>query len=126
MKTLMMMTACGLLAAAPLKAADVVATVTSSGTIAEWTPGANFVLTEPAGPVTYAYGPEVVYVNPAGAVIPAAELQTHIRVGTPVRVHYVMQGDRRVINRVVLQPPAPTQVEVREVEVKDADDDDDD
>jgi hypothetical protein len=120
------MSLCGLLAAAPLAAADVVATVTSSGTIAEYAPGASFVLTEPAGPVTYAYGPQVVYTTTSGAVIPATEVRSRIQVGTPVDVHYVMQGDRRIINRVIVREPAVKQVEVREVEVKDADDDDDD
>jgi hypothetical protein len=72
------------------------------------------VVTEPTGPVTYTYGPDVVYRTSSGVVIPQTELQTRFVAGAPVRVHYVKEGDHRVIKRVVLRDRG------------DKDDDDDD
>lgn len=100
----------------PLTAQEVVRTtvVAGRGTIAEYEPGARFVMTEPSGPVTYTYGPNVVYRTSSGVVISEPELRTRFVVGAPVRVHYVTEGDRRVIQRVVLRDRG------------DKDDDDDD
>jgi hypothetical protein len=103
-----------MLGAMPLAAADVEASVvTSTGTLSQFEPGTTFVMTEPTGPVTYHYGPKVVYVTRSGAIIPEPELRTRLVVGRPVSVHYATEGDRRIINRVV-------------VDDDDADDDDDD
>jgi hypothetical protein len=89
-------------------------TVTSRGTVSTYDPATNFVVTEASGPVTYYYGPSVVYRTSSGVVIPAAEVQARLAAGAPVRVHYVKDGDRRVIQRVVLRDRG------------DKDDDDDD
>jgi hypothetical protein len=114
MKTLILLVTAGMLSALPLAAADVEASVvTSTGTVAQYVPGSTFVMTEPTGPVTYAYGPQVTYVTRSGTVIPETELRSRIVAGTPVSVHYVTEGDRRVIRRVV-------------VDSDDIDDDDDD
>ena len=112
MKTLMLLITAGLLAALPAKAIDVEASyVTSNGTLTQWTPGTSFVMTEAGTPITYSYGPQVVYTTRSGVVIPEANLRTRVLVGQPVSVRYVTEGDRRVIRRVI---------------VDDDDDDDDD
>jgi hypothetical protein len=117
MKTFALIAAAvGMLGALPLTAQDVRAAtvVTSRGTVSAFEPGTRFVVTEPSGPVTYSYGPNVVYKTSSGVVIPESEYRTRFVSGAPVRVHYVTEGDRRVIKRVVLRDRG------------DKDDDDDD
>jgi hypothetical protein len=118
MKTITLLAAAmGMLTALPLTAQTVVksTTVASRGTLAEYEPGSRFVMTEASGPVTYHYGPNVVYKTSSGVAIPEAEYRTRLVAGAPVRVHYVTEGDRRVIHRVVLRDRGD----------KDDDDDDD-
>jgi hypothetical protein len=118
MKTIILLAAVlGTLTALPLTAQTVVKTTTvaSRGTLAEYDPGTRFVMTEPTGPVTYHYGPSVVYKTSSGVVIPETEYRTRLVAGAPVRVHYITEGDRRVIQRVVLRDRGD----------KDDDDDDD-
>jgi hypothetical protein len=103
----------GLLASVPLQAQDV-KIVSSRGTVSAYEPGTRLVLTEPSGPVSYSYAPDVVYKTSSGAVIPEAEYRTRFVAGAPVRVHYVTEGDRRVVKRMVLRDRG------------DKDDDDDD
>lgn len=118
MKTIALIAAAmAMLGALPLAAQEAVRTttvVTSRGTVSQYEPGTRFVVTEPSGPVTYTYGPSVVYRTSSGVVIPEAEVRTRFVTGAPVRVHYVTEGDRRVIQRVVLRDRG------------DKDDDDDD
>jgi hypothetical protein len=110
MKTAFLLLACGLLCAGTAVAADkektttttTTKTTTSTGTIAEYSPGSTFVVKESSGPVTYRYGKKVTYVTKSGAEIPEAELRTRIKVGSPVSVHYDMEGDHRVVNKVVI------------------------
>jgi hypothetical protein len=112
MKTAFIILACGLISAGALVAQQVVEketktttttkTTTGTGTIAEYVPGSTFVLKETSGPVTYRYGNKVTYVTKSGTVIPEAELKTRIKVGNPVSVDYVTEGDSRVINKIVI------------------------
>ncbi len=117
MKTIPLLAAALGLTALPL-AAQTAATqttvVTSRGTVSAYDPGTRLVLTEPSGPVTYSYAPDVVYRTSSGVVIPEAEYRTRFVSGAPVRVHYVTEGDRRIVKRVVLRDRG------------DKDDDDDD
>lgn len=116
MKTITLLAvALGLFSALTLSAQTVVKTVTSRGTVVTYEPGTSFVMTEASGPVTYHYGPSVVYRTSSGVVIPETELRTRFVAGAPVRVHYVREGDRRVIQRIVLRDRGD----------KDDDDDDD-
>ena len=87
-------------------------TVTTTGTLHQYVPGSSFVIQETAGPVAYSYGPDVVYATRSGAVLTPEQVQARIRVGVPVSVDYVPQGDTRVIRRVVVD------------DVEDLDDDD--
>jgi hypothetical protein len=61
------------------------------------------VVNEPGGPVTYQYGKKkVVYETKDGKVISETDLPTRVKVGTPVQVYYDMDGNARVISRVVV------------------------
>lgn len=77
-------------------------TTTSNGTLTEYVPGTTFIMKESTGPVTYHYGKTVAYVTKSGKVITQDMLNTRIRVGNPVSVHYVTDGNNRVISRVVV------------------------
>lgn len=79
-----------------------VKTTTSTGTITEYVPGSTFIVKETSGPVTYRYGKTVTYVTKSGQTISEDALKTRIKVGLPVSVHYVLNGENRVINRVVI------------------------
>lgn len=79
-----------------------VKTMTSTGTITEYVPGTTFIVKETSGPVTYRYGKSVAYVTKSGTVITEDALKTRMRVGAPVSVQYITEGENRVINRVVI------------------------
>jgi hypothetical protein len=104
----LLLAACGLFCTGAAIAVDkettttTTKTTTSTGTIAEYSPGSTFVVKESSGPVTYRYGKKVTYVTKSGKEIPEAELKTRIKVGSPVSVHYGMEGDARVVNKVVI------------------------
>ncbi|MDB6003185.1 MAG: hypothetical protein JWR15_172 [Prosthecobacter sp.] len=118
MKTITLLAvALGVFTALPLTAQTVVKTTTvaSRGTVSTYDPNTNLVVTEASGPVSYYYGPSVVYRTSSGVAIPASEVQARLAAGAPVRVHYVQNGDRRVVQRVVLRDRGD----------KDDDDDDD-
>ena len=80
-------------------AQTITTTTTSTGTITEYSPGSTFVVTETTGPVTYRYGETITYVTRGGQPLSEEQVRT-IRVGTPVNVHYVTEGDQRILNRV--------------------------
>ena len=77
-------------------------TTTSTGTITEYVPGTTFVVTETTGPVTYRYGKSVTYVTRSGKKISEEALKMRMRVGLPVSVHYVLDGENRVISSVAI------------------------
>jgi hypothetical protein len=54
-----------------------------------------------AAPVRYYYTPETVVVDPAGHTV----TWTDVRADMPATVHYVRQGDRMIVKRVVLAKP---------------------
>ena len=94
--------------AAPFAWAQVSETTTTttttegSGTITEFTPGSTIVLKETSGPRHYRFGKTVTYVTRSGKTLDEATVKTRIRVGVPVRVHYVGEGDAMMVDRVVL------------------------
>jgi hypothetical protein len=75
-------------------------TTTTRGTITEYAPGKTFIIKEESGPVTYRYGKEVVYVTKGGKTLTEDQVRTRIKVGIPVSVHYIKDGEHRVIRRV--------------------------
>jgi hypothetical protein len=77
-------------------------TTEGTGTITEFTPGSQIVLKESSGPRTYRFGKTVTYVTRSGRVLDANTVRTKIKVGVPVRVHYVGTGDNVMVDRVIL------------------------
>ena len=94
--------------AAPFAWAQVSETTTTttttegSGTITEYTPGSVIVLKESNGPRTYHFGKTVTYVTRSGKAIDEDVVRTKVKVGVPVRVHYVGTGDNVIVDRVIL------------------------
>jgi hypothetical protein len=78
-------------------------TTENTGTITEYTPGSAIVLRETTGPVRYRFGKTVTYVTRSGKVLDEKTVRTSVRVGVPVRVHYVGTGQNRVVDRVILE-----------------------
>ena len=96
-----------LCAAAPFAWAQTSSTTTTtttegSGTITTFTPGSTIVLKESSGPRTYRFGKTVTYVTKSGKVLDEDTVRTRIKVGVPVRVHYVSEGDNMLVDRVIL------------------------
>jgi hypothetical protein len=93
--------------AAPFAWAQVSETTTTtttegSGTITEFSPGSTIVLKESAGPRHYRFGKKVVYVTRSGKELDETTVRTRIKVGVPVRVHFVGEGDNVMVDRVIL------------------------
>ena len=111
MKSLPLILTCAILSATGLNAQQQTTTTTTTrttttygnGTITEYVPGSTFIVKETTGPVTYRYGKKVVYETKGGKVISETELPTRVKVGTPVRVYYDMDGNARVVSRVVVE-----------------------
>src|SRR6266516_6753411 len=64
-------------------------TTEGTGTVTEFTPGSQIVLRETSGPRTYRFGKTVTYVTRSGKVLDEDVVRTRVKVGVPVRVHYV-------------------------------------
>ena len=77
-------------------------TTEGSGTITDYTPGNVIVLKESSGPRTYHFGKTVTYVTRSGKVLDEDVVRTRVKVGVPVRVHYVGTGDNVMVDRVIL------------------------
>lgn len=77
-------------------------TTEGGGTITEYTPGSIIVLKETSGPRRYKFGKTVTYVTKSGKVITEEEVRTRIKVGIPVHVHYVKDGDDMLVDRVIV------------------------
>lgn len=93
--------------AAPFAWAQVSQTTTTTttegtGTITEFTPGSTIVLKETAGPRSYRFGKKVTYVTRSGKELDEATVRTRVKVGVPVRVHYLGEGDNLTVDRVIL------------------------
>jgi hypothetical protein len=77
-------------------------TTEGNGTITEYTPGSVIVLKETSGPRRYRFGKTVTYVTRSGKTLDEETVRTRIKVGVPVRVHYVGTGDSVMVDRVIL------------------------
>ena len=104
-KTLLSM---ALAAVAPFAWAQVSETTTTTtttegnGTITEYSPGKTIVLKETSGPRTYRFGKSVTYVTRSGKTLDEDVVRTRVKVGVPVRVHYVGTGDNMMVDRIIL------------------------
>jgi hypothetical protein len=77
-------------------------TTEGNGTITEYTPGSAIVLRESSGPRRYRFGKTVTYVTRSGRTLDEDTVKTRVKVGIPVRVHYVGTGDNMMVDRVIL------------------------
>lgn len=77
-------------------------TTEGTGTITEYTPGNTIVLRESSGPRSYHFDKTVTYVTRSGKVLDEDTVRTRVKVGIPVRVHYVGTGDNVMVDRVTL------------------------
>jgi hypothetical protein len=77
-------------------------TTEGSGTITEFTPGSTIVLRESSGPKQYRFGKTVTYVTKSGRTLDEETVRTRIKVGVPVHVHYLGEGDNMLVDRVIL------------------------
>ncbi|PYI53676.1 MAG: hypothetical protein DMC62_05450 [Verrucomicrobia bacterium] len=77
-------------------------TTEGNGTITEYTPGSAIVLRESSGPRRYRFGKTVTYVTRSGRTLDEDMVRTRIKLGVPVRVHYVGTGDNIMVDRVIL------------------------
>jgi len=77
-------------------------TTEGTGTITEFSPGSTIVLRESSGPRHYRFGKTVTYVTRSGKVLDEDTVTTKIKVGVPVRVHYMGTGDNVMVDRVIL------------------------
>ena len=77
-------------------------TTEGSGTITEFTPGSTIVLREGSGPKHYRFGKTVTYVTRSGRTLDEETVKTRIKVGVPVHVHYLGEGDNMLVDRVIL------------------------
>ena len=77
-------------------------TTEGNGTITEYTPGSAIVLKETSGPRRYRFGKTVTYVTRSGRTLDEDMVRTRVKVGVPVRVHYIGAGDAVMVDRVIL------------------------
>src|SRR5947208_11455484 len=77
-------------------------TTEGNGTITEYTPGSAIVLRESSGPRRYRFGKTVTYVTRSGRTLNEETVRTRVKVGVPVRVHYVGTGDDMMVDSVIL------------------------
>jgi hypothetical protein len=73
-------------------------TTYSSGTVTTYEPGKTIVVKSPEGPVSFALGTAANVVDGAGKIVTAP-----LRAGQKVRVYYSGTGDKRVVNRVLVE-----------------------
>ena len=77
-------------------------TTEGNGTITEYSPGSVIVLRESSGPRRYRFGKTVTCVTRSGRVLDEDTVRTRIKVGVPVRVHYVGTGENVMVDRVII------------------------
>jgi hypothetical protein len=74
-------------------------TTEASGTITEFTPGSQIVLSGTTGsPTTYRFSKTVTYVTPSGKVIEASKVKKNSK----VKVHYIKEGSDTLVDRVIV------------------------
>jgi hypothetical protein len=88
-------------------------TITSAGTISEFSPDSIVIKTETSPePVHYTYTKSTTYVDENGAPV---SIET-VKSGLPVTVYYVKDGDNMVVSKVIVRkavvvaPAAPAPV----------------
>ncbi|HEV2047155.1 MAG TPA: hypothetical protein VGQ95_11230 [Chthoniobacterales bacterium] len=73
-------------------------TTYSSGTVTTYEPGKTIVVKSEQGPVSFALGTAARIVDGAGRIVTAP-----LRSGQKVKVYYTGPGEKRVVERVVVE-----------------------
>ena len=73
-------------------------TTYSAGTVTTYEPGKTVVVKSEQGPVSFALGTAARIVDGAGKIVTAP-----IRAGQKVRVYYTGTGEKRVVDRVIVE-----------------------
>ena len=73
-------------------------TTYSAGTVTTYEPGKTIVVKSDTGPVSFALGTAARIVDGAGKIVTAP-----IRAGQKVRVYYTGTGEKRVVERVLVE-----------------------
>ncbi len=84
-------------AAAPATTTETT-TTDSAGTVTTYEPGKTIVVKSDAGPVSFALGTAARIVDGAGKIVTAP-----LRAGQKVRVYYTGTGEKRVVERVLVE-----------------------
>ena len=84
-------------AAAPATTTETTTTY-SAGTVTTYEPGKTIVVKSDAGPVSFVLGTAARIVDGAGKIVTAP-----IRAGQKVRVYYTGTGEKRVVERVLVE-----------------------
>jgi hypothetical protein len=82
----------------PATTTETTTTTFSSGTVTTYEPGKTIVVKSPEGPVSFALGTAANVVDAAGKIVTAP-----LRAGQKVRVYYNGTGEKRVVNRVIVE-----------------------
>ena len=73
-------------------------TTYTAGTVTTYEPGKTIVVKSDQGPVSFALGTAARVVNGAGKIVTAP-----LRAGQKVRVYYTGTGEKRVVERVLVE-----------------------
>jgi len=82
----------------PMTTTETTTTTYSAGTVTTYEPGKTIVVKSDAGPVSFALGTAANVVDAAGKIVTAP-----LRAGQKVRVYYTGTGEKRVVNRVIVE-----------------------
>ena len=104
MRTLVFLWVLGLFMSVSEAQTTVTQTITSAGTITEFTPGDAIVLRSEGTtePLRYSLTQRTIVVDENGTPVDVATVHQ----GTPVIIHYSREGGQMVVSRVVVQKPA--------------------
>lgn len=83
---------------APATTTTTTDTTYSAGTVTTYTPGKTIIVKSEEGPVSFALGTAARIVDGAGKIVTAP-----LRSGQKVRVYYTGTGEKRVVERVLVE-----------------------
>ncbi len=83
---------------APTTTTTTESTTYSAGTVTTYEPGKTVVVKSDQGPVSFALGTAARVVDGAGKIVTAP-----LRAGQKVRVYYTGTGEKRVVERVIVE-----------------------